>query len=74
MKESDLDACPFSVRKLSTEEGGGYLVAYPDVPLCQSDGETIEEAIANGRDALEGSLKCYLLDGKALPDSQTRTS
>ena len=30
---------------------------YPDVPLCQSDGETIEEAIANGRDALEGSLK-----------------
>lgn len=65
--ELDLDAYPFTVRKLTAEEGGGYLVEYPDVPLCQSDGETIEEAIANGRDALEGSLMCYLQDGKPLP-------
>ena len=65
--ELDLDAYPFTVRKLAVEEGGGYLVEYPDVPLCQSDGETIEEAIANGRDALEGGLMCYLEDGKPLP-------
>ncbi len=65
--ELDLDAYPFTVRKLAAEEGGGYLVEYPDVPLCQSDGETIEEAIANGRDALEGSLRCHLQDGKPLP-------
>jgi antitoxin HicB len=63
----ELDTYPFTVRKLTAEEGGGYLVEYPDVPLCQSDGETIEEAIANGRDALEGSLMCYLQDGKPLP-------
>jgi antitoxin HicB len=63
----DLDAYPFTVRKLRDEEGGGYLVEYPDVPLCQSDGETVEAAITNGRDALEGSLKCYLQDGKPLP-------
>ncbi len=66
-KQEDLDAYPFTVRKLTAEEGGGYLVEYPDVPLCQSDGETIEEAIANGRDALEGSLMCYLRDSKPLP-------
>lgn len=65
--ELDLDAYPFTVRKLTAEEGGGYLVEYPDVPLCRSDGETVEEAMANGRDALEGSLKCYLQDGKPLP-------
>jgi antitoxin HicB len=65
--EADLDAYPFTVRKLAVEEGGGYLVEYPDVPLCQSDGETIEEAIANGRGALEGSLMCYLQDGRPLP-------
>ena len=65
--EPDLDAYPFTVRKLAAEEGGGYLVEYPDVPLCQSDGETIEEAVANGRDALGGSLMCYLQDGKPLP-------
>lgn len=65
--ELDLDGYPFTVRKLAAEEGGGYLVEFSDVPLCQSDGETIEEAIANGRDALKGSLMCYLQDGKPLP-------
>jgi antitoxin HicB len=63
----DLDAYPFTVRKLTAEEGGGYLVEYPDVPLCQSDGETIEGAITNGRDALRGNLMCYLKEGKPLP-------
>jgi antitoxin HicB len=63
----DLDAYPFTVRKLTAEEGGGYLVEYPDIPLCQSDGDTIEEAIANSRDALRGALMCYLQDGKPLP-------
>jgi len=41
------DAYPFIVRPLSKEEGGGYLLEYPDIPGCMSDGETIEEAIAN---------------------------
>jgi antitoxin HicB len=31
--------------------GGGYIVEYPDLPGCMSDGETIEEAIANAEDA-----------------------
>ena len=35
-RELDLDAYPFTVRKLTTENGGGYLVEYPDVPLCQN--------------------------------------
>jgi len=65
--ELDLDAYPFTVRKLTADDGGGYLVEYPDVPLCQSDGDSIQEAITNGRDALEGSLKCYSADGKPLP-------
>ena len=39
--ELDLDVYPFTVRKLTTENGGGYLVEYPDVPLCQNrDPET----------------------------------
>ena len=48
----ELNAHPFTVRKLTADEVRGYLVEYPDVPLCQSDGETIEEAIANGVEAL----------------------
>ena len=38
----------FTIRPLSTEEGSGYLIEFPDLPGCMSDGETIGEAIANG--------------------------
>ena len=41
----------FTVRPLTEDEGGGYLIEFPDLPGCMSDGETIEEAIANGEDA-----------------------
>jgi predicted RNase H-like HicB family nuclease len=41
----------FTIRPLTEEEGGGYLIEFPDLPGCMSDGETIEEAIANGEDA-----------------------
>ena len=48
-KARSVDQFQFTVRPLSKEEGGGYLVEYPDIPGCMSDGETIEEAITNGR-------------------------
>jgi len=40
------------IRPLSEDEGGGYLIAFPDYPGCIADGETPEAAIAEGRDAL----------------------
>ena len=43
---------PFEIRQLSEEEGGGYLISFPDLPGCISDGVTIEEAIKNGIDAM----------------------
>ena len=48
---------PFAIRPLGEEEGGGFLIEYPDLPGCVSDGETPEEAVRNGRDA----VKAYLL-------------
>lgn len=57
MKENlRLREYPFVVRPLDANEGGGYLIEFPDVPGCVSDGETPEEAIANGRDALKACL------------------
>jgi hypothetical protein len=32
---------PLTVRPLSKEDGGGWLVEYPDLPVCMSEGETI---------------------------------
>lgn len=52
----DLDAYPFEIRPLSAEEGGGFLINYPDFNVCLSDGETIAEAIDNGHDALTATI------------------
>lgn len=52
-----MDKYRFTIRPLTPEEGGGYLVEYPDIPGCMSDGgETVAEAIANGREALRDCL------------------
>ena len=47
---------PFTMRQLSKDEGGGYLIEFPDLPGCMSDGESIEEAIENGKDAIKAWL------------------
>jgi len=54
---SSVDAYQFTVRPLSKGDGGGYLVEYPDILGCMSDGETVEEAIANGREALRDCIE-----------------
>jgi len=53
---SKLAEYPFEVRPLSQEEGGGFLVSYPDFAECISDGNTVEEALRNGRDALKATI------------------
>ena len=62
-----LDAYQFTVRPLSKEEGGGYLVEYPEIPGCMSDGETVEEAIANGREALRDCVAVLQESGRKVP-------
>ncbi len=47
---------PFITSVLLEAEGGGYLIEYPDLPGCMSDGETIQEAIENGKDA----IRCWI--------------
>ncbi len=58
---------PFEMRPLAAEEGGGWLVTYPDLPGCMSDGETPEEAIANGKDALNAWLEAAAESGREIP-------
>ena len=58
---------PFAVRPLTKEEGGGYLIEFPDLPGCISDGETPEEAIRNGQDALKACLLTLKESGSSVP-------
>lgn len=62
-----IDEYRITIRPLSKDEGGGYLAEYPEIPGCMSDGETIEEAIANGREALRDCLAVFKETGRKAP-------
>jgi antitoxin HicB len=66
-KTQNPDTYRVTVRPLSKDEGGGFLAEYPEIPGCMSDGETIEEAIANGREALRDSLDVFKESGRRIP-------
>lgn len=55
------------IEPLSDEDGGGYLITFPDLPGCMSDGETVEEAMVNGRDAFSAWMSARAHLGKAIP-------
>jgi len=56
---------PCEIRPLS--EGGGFLIACPDLPGCLSDGATLEEAVAHGRDAVKSGIPTAREFGDAVP-------
>jgi antitoxin HicB len=57
----------FSIRPLGEDDGGGFLIEYPDLPGCISDGATPEEAIQNGTDAVKAYLLSCVQHGDPLP-------
>ena len=58
---------PFTIRPLSEAEGGGFVIEYPDLPGCISDGETPEQALENGWDAVKAYLLNCAKHGDAFP-------
>ena len=58
---------PFEVKQLAREDGGGFLVTFPDLPGCMADGETILEAITNAMDAEASWLATARAFGDPLP-------
>lgn len=65
--ESRIDEYPFIVRPMTADEGSGYLIEYPDIPGCISDGASPEEAIRNGKDALRSVLLTKQEFGDPIP-------
>src|SRR5678816_1231221 len=63
----DLESYPFTIRPLSPEDGGGFIIEYPDIPGCMSDGQTPAAAILNGRDALKSALRTLREFGDPIP-------
>ena len=52
-------------------EEGGYWAEVPSLPGCVSEGDTVEEAVANLREAAEGWLA--VASDRTEPDSNGET-
>ena len=64
---STLADYPFEIRPLTAEEGGGFLISYPDFSDCISDGETVEEAFRKGQAALGETIAALNEKGFPIP-------
>ena len=51
-----------------TEEDDGYMADIPSLNSCMAFGDTVEEAIANLREALEGTIEPMEAHGLPIPD------
>ncbi len=60
------------VSPIPPSDGGGYLITFPDLPGCMSDGETEAEALANGRDAFTSWVSARADIGKKIPEPSYR--
>ena len=49
-------------------EDGGFVAECPSLPGCVSEGETIESAMSNIRDAIEGCLCVLREKGEPVPE------
>ena len=56
-----------ALRPLAVADGGGWLAEVPELPGCMSDGETIEEAIANGEDKKRCWIAAVKEAGRPIP-------
>lgn len=49
-------------------ETGGYVVVCPSLPGCYSQGETLQEALTNIKEAIQLCLEDMAANGEEIPD------
>ncbi len=59
---------PVTIRPLTKDEGGGYLVEFPDLPGCMADGETVDEALSEAESAMKSWLETARSFGDSIPE------
>lgn len=59
---------PIVILPITPADGGGFLAIVPDLMGCMSDGETQEEALANGREAAREWIETAQRRGIAVPE------
>ena len=56
-----------AIFKPFTDQSGGYVVEFPDLPGCITEGKNLEQAIEMGIDAASGWILGELEDGEQIP-------
>ena len=56
------------ISQIPKEDGGGFLITFPDLPGCMSDGATEAEAVANGKDAFKAWVAARTDAAKEIPE------
>jgi antitoxin HicB len=54
---------------LTPQEEGGYTIISPMLPGLVTEGDSLEEALANVKDALRATLELYEDIGRPIPSS-----
>jgi predicted RNase H-like HicB family nuclease len=60
----------FTVILTEDLEDGGYVAECPAIPGCISEGDTVEDALANIKEAIEGCLESLAARQEPLPEEQ----
>lgn len=55
------------ISQIPKEDGGGFLITFPDLPGCMSDGATEAGAVANGKDAFKTWMSARKDANKEIP-------
>ncbi len=53
---------------LEPDPDGGYVAVVPAFPGCYSQGDTVEEALSNARDAISLTVEDMRANGEPIPD------
>jgi predicted RNase H-like HicB family nuclease len=56
---------------LIPDEVGGYTVEVPSLPGCISEGDTVEDALNNVREAIDLYIETLVEDGQEVPNDIT---
>ncbi len=53
---------------ITRDEDGRYVASVPALPGCHTEGDTLEEAIANAREAIEACILALKDLGRPVPE------
>lgn len=66
------EAYSYVVGPISAEDGGGFLFTMPDFAGLMADGETVDEAVAEGRAAFDAVISALVDMGREIPRPTAR--